>query len=294
MITNDSFSSPRRAFLFGALVLTLASSARAAEPVRVASLLPYVQDALGRLDGQVRLVATVRRELRQAPPAPIVDLGNPHSPSFERLAAADPQLVVGERNIHGPLRDRLGGNGAEVMLVESNSIDATFDGLMQVARRVGGEATMARAVAEARAGLAAEALAEPVPTLLLFGTPGSFMVVTDRTWLGDLLKRLNLTNVAAAVQGKESHPGFVTVSDEVLAGLRPDLVLLVAHGDETAIRAAFEQRTAAGGPLAALGKARRGVHVLPPRLFSANPGLDVTQAGRHLHGLATPQTRPGT
>ena len=294
MTASSSLPSLRRALLLGMLALTLTSGARAAEPVRVASLLPYVQDALGRLDGQARVVATVRRDLRQEPPPPIVDLGNPHSPRFERLAAADPQLVVGERNIHGPLRERLGGSGAEVMLVESNSIDATFDGLMQVARRVGGEETMARAVAEARAGLAAEALAAPVPTLLLFGTPGSFMVVTDRTWLGDLLKRLNLTNVASAVQGKETHPGFVTVSDEVLAGLRPDLVLLVAHGDEAAIRAAFQQRTAAGGPLAALGKARLGVHVLPPKLFSANPGLDVTQAGRHLHGLATPQARPGT
>lgn len=281
-----------RKLVYATVLFTLTTSAIATEPVRVASLLPYVQDALTRLDGRVRVVATVRRELWEAPPAPMLDLGNPHSPSFERLAEAKPEVVVGERAIHGPLSDRLGRSGAEVLLVESSSIDSTFDGLVAVARRVGDEPTMARAVAEARTKLAAEAVAEPVPTLLLFGAPGSFLVVTDRTWLGDLLKRVNLKNVAAAVQGKETHPGFVQVSDEILAGLRPELVLLVAHGDQAAMQTAFEQRLAAGGPLAALGRVKRGVHVLPPRLFSANPGLAVVDAGRHLHDLAT--ARPGT
>ena len=68
------------------IVLTLlAGTAMAAEPVRVATLLPYVATALAEAGGDVVVVASVRTDMRTPPPAPTVDLGSPHSPSFEAL-----------------------------------------------------------------------------------------------------------------------------------------------------------------------------------------------------------------
>ncbi len=272
------------------LALALSAGVAGAEPVRVATLLPYVEDALDRAGGGAEVVATVRRNLKDPPAAPRLDLGSPHAPSFETLAHARPQIVVGDRQMHGALRDRLAAGGAEVVLVASDSVDGTLDGLLDVGRRCGVEAAMTTQVAEARRALGALALDRRTPALVVFGTPGSFLVVSDRTWLGDLVRRLNFDNVAAAAAGPERHPGFVQVSDEVLAGLRPELVLMVAHGDPEAIRAAFVKRLDGGGPWAGMRDAAvRGVHVLPPALFSQNPGLAVPQAARHLHDLATPR-----
>jgi ABC-type Fe3+-hydroxamate transport system substrate-binding protein len=268
------------------LALTVAAAAHAA-PVRVAALLPYVAEAVGRLDGQAMLVAAVRRDLHAPPPAPLVDLGTPHAPSFEALAAVSPDVVVGERALHGPQEQRLARTGAEVVLVDSGSVDATLDGLLAVAARVHATAAMGREVAAVRAALAALALPAPVPALIVFGTPGNFLVVTERTWLGDLARRLALRNVAAAAGGAERHPGFVQMSDETLVALRPELVLLVAHGDPAAIRAELLRRLAPGGPWGALGTAAvRGVHVLPGHLFATNPGLALDDAARHLRALA--------
>jgi iron complex transport system substrate-binding protein len=268
------------------LVSLLTASASAAEPVRVATLLPYVEDALGR-SGGVEIVATARRDLDMVPKPPILDLGSPHSPSFEKLAEARPQVIVGDRQLHGALRDKLARSGAEVVLVGSDTVDATFDGLLEVGRRCGVEAPMAAQVDAARRALGGLALAQRTPALVVFGTPGSFLVVSNRTWLGDLVARLNFDNVGAAAGGQERHPGFVQVSDEVLAGLRPEVVLMVAHGDPEAIRAAFTKRLDSGGPWAGMRAAAvRGVHVLPPALFSQNPGLAVSEAAKHLHDLA--------
>jgi iron complex transport system substrate-binding protein len=113
------------------------------------------------------------------------------------------------------------------------------------------------------------------------------MVVSDRTWVGDLAERVKLENLGNGISGSERFPGFVQASDEVLAGLRPELILLIAHGDPTAIRVAFEQKLAAG-PLAPLrGSASRGVHVLPGTHFATNPGLGLSDAAAQLHDLAT-------
>src|SRR5262249_40075464 len=109
-----------------------------------------------------------------------------------------------------------------------------------------------------------------------------------RTWLGDLVARLDFDNVGATASGDERHPGFVQVSDEVLAGLRPEVVLMVAHGEPDAIRAAFTKRLDEGGPWAGMRAAAvRVVHVLPPELFSQNPGLAMPEAARVLHDIGT-------
>lgn len=283
-------SSPRTivaAAAFG--LLALAATVRAAEPVRVATLLPYVEDALVGVDGVV-VVATVRRDLHTPPAAPRIDLGNPHAPSFEKLAEARPNLIVGDKQLHGALRDKLAVGGAEVVLVDSTTIDATLDGLVEIGTKCGAEKAMSAKVADARKQLGTLALSRKTPTLVVFGTPGSFLIVSNKTWLGDLVTRLNFENLGAEAAGQERHPGFVQVSDEVLAGLRPQVVLMVAHGDPEAIRAAFVKRLESGGPWEGLrAAATGGVHVLPPALFTVNPGLDVPAAARHLHDIAEPR-----
>ena len=72
-----------------------------------------------------------------------------------------------------------------------------------------------------------------------------------------------------------------------MAVARPDLVLLIAHGNPTQIRAELDRRVGRGGPWAGLGRARLGVHVLDPALFSANPGLGLPQAAKELIRLGS-------
>lgn len=287
--------APVLALACTAVALALAAApARAAEtPVRVATLVPFVESALARVSGPYEVVATVRRSLHVPVAGGVADLGNPHGPSLEVLAEARPTLVVGDRGLHAAQADALAVGGAEVLLLDTRSIDATLAGLETVGDRVGAGEAMRRETAAVRARLAELALAEPLPTLAVFGAPGSFLVVTGRTWLGDLLARLAFANVGDVPGGDERFPGLLALSDERLASLRPSLVLLVAHGDPNAIEAAFAQRTAEGGPWSGLrAEADRGVHALDPALFTANPGLDVARAAEALVAMARDGSAP--
>jgi iron complex transport system substrate-binding protein len=271
--------------LAGSLVAGPAAATQTG-PVRVATLLPYVADALATLPPEdVVVVASVRGDMRTPPAPPTIDLGSPHSPSYEKLAEANADVIIGEQAMHGAMTEKLSPHG-ELLLVDSGSVESTLAGLQKIGKRVGAEQEMDAEVARTQAGLAEQTLATPVPTLLLFGTPGAILVVSDRTWIGDLAKQVKLENVGDELGGKESFPGYVQASDEVLAGLRPELILLVAHGDPTAIKAAFEAKMT-GGPLAPLkGSASKGVHVLPSASFASNPGLGLATAAEQLHSLA--------
>lgn len=283
----------RLPILISCLLLTVSLSAPAwsspaqAAPVRVATLLPFVEDALALAPERAVVVASVRRSLHAPLAEHVIDLGNPHSPSFERLAEARAELVIADRAIHGRHEAALSAGDARVLLLETSGIESTLLALGHVSEAIGGSDALDGRIAALRQEIADLAIHEATSVLALFGSPGSFYVMTERAWLGDLVTALGLQN-AVESGGDERFPGLVPVSDEVLALARPDLVLLVAHGDPRKIRADLERRTALGGAWAGLAKARLGIHVLDPALFSANPGLELGRAAHQLVRLASP------
>ena len=277
-----------------ALALLFGVAAARADEVRVATLLPCVEEALRDVPN-VRVVAGIRPSMRAPERTDVVDLGSPHAPNLERLASANASLVVGDAVLNAPLQGELARSGAEVMLLDTSSVESSFAGLEALGEKVGAADALAARVKASRAKLANEALSRPVKVLALFGTPGSFQVVTQGAWIGSLLEALRFENLGAGLTGAERFPGFAEVSHEKLATLRPDLVLLIAHGDPASIGQELDALIAGSGPWSGLAKASRGVHVLPPALFVSNPGLALPRAGAIIAELggATPPVGGG-
>ncbi|MFO0688337.1 MAG: ABC transporter substrate-binding protein [Myxococcota bacterium] len=268
---------------------TVAERAPASTPIRVATLLPWAGDAVGLAGESAVLVAGVRRSLHAPLPDGLIDLGNPHAPSLERLAEARPDLVVADAAIHARLAAPIGKLGPRVLLLETATVEQTLDALAQLSQALGGAPALDARIAATRSRITALSGRTRASLVALFGAPGTFYVMTERAWLGDLAKTLGF-ELAIAGGGDERFPGLVAVSDEVMATARPDLVLLVAHGDPRKIRADLERRTAGGGAWAGLSKARLGIHVLDPDLFSANPGLGIVEAAETLVELSSGTT----
>jgi iron complex transport system substrate-binding protein len=265
-----------------ACCLFFCAVAASAAPARVATLVPWVGDALLAVPEKVTLVATTRRFHGAAWTAgSALDLGDGHAPNLEILAAADPDLVVADRRWHSRLAERLAASGGEVLWIEADSVAATFSALAEVGRRVGGQAEIAQAVAATRGRLADLASSKKTTALALFGAPGSFLVISDRTWLGDLLGELGFETIVPG-ENREALPGYLAVSDEFLASVDPEVVLVLAHGDPAGVSRAFEKewnRVRARSPR---------VVTLDPELFATNPGLRLAEAAAALVAAARP------
>lgn len=266
--------------LVAAVTLVVATPVSAATTVRVASLVPFVSEALVAVaPTKALLVASTRSEGRVLP-AGAIDLGDGHAPDFEQLASADAAVLVADRRWHTRHAERARELGLEIFWVEADSVDDTLAVLEQFAVKLGFGPEMAVATAAARAQLAGLTLARKQRVLLVFGAPGSFLVGTPRTWLGDLITRLG-GELAAMPAGSfaAAFPGYVPMSDEVLATVSVDAVVLVAHGDPALIESAFAREWAR-----LRGDGRVPVVALDPALFGVNPGLGLDGAAASLVG----------
>jgi iron complex transport system substrate-binding protein len=258
-----------------------------AKATRVATLLPYVGEAILRADPSVQLVASVANQSGDPLPEGVIDLGSPHSPNLEQLALSRPDVVVADARFHRSLTEPLSQSGTELVLVNGSSINATFDGLLEVARVVGDSQGMVTTINASRAELVRLHLTDSPNVLPLFGSPGSYMAITPRTWLGDLLQEIGFHNVAADLVGRETFPGYVQISEEVLMTLDPATVLLVTHGSPEAVLEDFQRQAQQGGPWKRFADR---VLVLDPDRFAANPGLDLPLAAAELIALVREET----
>lgn len=264
-------------------LLTLGhATAGKAERVRVATLVPFVADAIGMLHDEAVLVASTRgtgSDPRSDPA--LFDLGSPHAPNLEVLVSAQADLLVVDAAMHAVFGERAEHLRMRVLAIDTSSVASTFTGLRELASLVGDDGRVQEWIAQQEAQLSTGSSDLSARVLALYATPGAPVVITERGWLGDLFRRVGVQNVANGVSGRESYPGFVTLSEEVLSTLRPDWIFLVTHGSSEAALASLHERLRSETAWRGLrDSAADRVLVLPPELFSSNPGLRMTEAAR--------------
>jgi iron complex transport system substrate-binding protein len=262
--------------------LTPASGARG-EPARIASLVPAASAAVEAVAGPHVLVATARRSLRVAPRAGVLDLGNPHAPDLEALVSARPTLILADRDRQARMLPP--SLSAKAFWLELSGVDATLRSLDALGARIGAATKMETRTRAVRARISALRASRQVRALALFGTPGQFQVITRRHWLGDLLAELGATCIEPAASADALGSSIVPLNDEAAASIAADLVVVVAHGEPRAVRAALTERLATGGAWSGIASARGGIHALDAERFGANPGLALGDAAEELARL---------
>lgn len=264
----------------GAACLALAFAATPAVAAsrslpKVATLVPCVFDGLRGTRAEAAVVATARRFSFEPTPAGVADLGISHSPDFERLAASGAELIVADRRWHARAAERARALGADVFWFEADGVESTLRDFARLGERLRIEAEMGPAIDRARSELAQTRFAGSPRLLAVFGAPGSYLVITHRTWVGDLLRAMGATLVEPE-GASDQLPGYVALSEEYLAGTRVDHVLLLAHGDPDGVERSF------AADWQRLRGADASVVRLDPQLFAINPGLRLPEAARRL------------
>lgn len=244
----------------------------------------------GTLVGQPTLVGIPLPEAVRSLPA----IGNAVSPSLEAILATTPDLIIAPAQAHGDVSERLQVVQAAQYLSQAKSVTDIIQVIHDIGRLLGRQSQaialthrLQHELAEVRKGLPAT----PRPTLFLFGTSQSFLVIAPWTYAGDLLRLAGGKNlVADIVSGYENDPayalGFLPLSLEELLVTKPEVICVVSHGDPDAVTAALNAELGSHPAWQGLTAVQQGrVHVVSAALFSSDSGLSFPHAVRTLSGV---------
>lgn len=199
-----------------------------AQPYRIVSTTVAITEVLDALELDAVGVPTTTKVLPERY-ADATAVGNPMSPDMELVRSLKPTHVLSVTTLEYDLEKTFEGVGIKASFLDFTSLAAMKGEIRQLGelfdRQQQAEALIAH-YDEKIAGIRAEVAGQQAPSvLILMGIPGSYLVATENSYIGDLVKQLGGTNIVT-----DSTVEFVASNTEYLHQGNPDIILRAAHG----------------------------------------------------------------
>ncbi|MFL6116895.1 MAG: helical backbone metal receptor [Catenulispora sp.] len=198
----------------------------AAQPKKIVSLSPSATEDLFAIGADPQVVA-VDDQSNYPASAPKTALSG-FKPDAEAIAKDDPDLVVVADDT-SKIVEQLGKLNVPVLWFDAPAtLDDAYGQITTLGAATGHADKAAAAVADMKQKITAAVAAAKKPATPLkyyyeVGTPGNYSA-TSKTFIGSILSRFGLTNVADAAD--KTGGGYPQLSDEYLVTAAPDLVFL--------------------------------------------------------------------
>lgn len=156
-------------------------------------------------------------------------IGNPMGPDLELLLSLRPTEVMSVTTLQYDLESLFASRGIETTYVNLESLDSMLNEIMNMGKkydRVEQAEAIVQKFAHKIAEIEQDTAGKEAPTvLILLGIPGSYLVATEHSYIGDLVKRSGGKNV---ITGEKVE--FLASNTEYLQQANPDIILRAAHG----------------------------------------------------------------
>ena len=250
------------------------------EEVKVVSATVSATNVLAKLDAEVVGVPTTTQTL-PAQYADLPEVGQAMSPDLEIVASLEPDLFIMDSNFQASVEESLSQYGLNTFFFETGSYSDFVNSIKQLGVEINSEDEAKKLVNEIEASVtkALEKKGDQSPTVaVIFGAGENFMLATDTSYLGDLVKTLGATNITSKLDGDMSS-GYVQFSLEQILAQNPDYVLRFAHGNIEQTKKMFDEAFDANDAYQELDAVKSGkVYDLDPSVFNVSANLEITTA----------------
>ena len=250
------------------------------EEVKVVSATVSATNVLAKLDAEVVGVPTTTQTL-PAQYADLPEVGQAMSPDLEIVASLEPELFIMDSNFQASVEESLSQYGLNTFFFETGSYSDFVNSIKQLGVEINREDEAKKLVNEIEASVtkALEKKGDQSPTVaVIFGAGENFMLATDTSYLGDLVKTLGATNITSKLDGDMSS-GYVQFSLEQILAQNPDYVLRFAHGNIEQTKKMFDEAFDANDAYQELDAVKSGkVYDLDPTIFNVSANLEITTA----------------
>ncbi|AKE18834.1 heme ABC transporter, heme-binding protein isdE [Bacillus cereus] len=157
------------------------------------------------------------------------EVGNPMSPDMEKVKSLNPSEVLSVTTLEYELKPVFDGVGMKANFLDLTSLKNMQSSISDLGKKYGREKQAEAVVTKLDkkvASIQKEVKGKKEPTvLILLGVPGSYLVATEHSYIGDLVKQLGGKNI---VQGEQVE--YLASNTEYLKKADPDIILRAAHG----------------------------------------------------------------
>lgn len=172
--------------------------------------------------------------------AGVTKVGNPMSPDMELVKSLRPTDVLSVTTLQydlEPTFKQVGLNASFLDLTSLSKMQAEIRGLGTKFGREAEADKLANSYDDTLTRLQEEASGKEKPSvLILLGVPGSYLVATEHSYIGDLVRLLGGVNIA---QGEKVE--YLASNTEHLQQANPDVILRAAHGMPAEVVKMFDE-----------------------------------------------------
>ncbi|MFS0918057.1 helical backbone metal receptor [Brevibacillus sp. 179-C 1.1 NHS] len=170
-------------------------------------------------------------------------IGTSHQPDLEQVAKLQPDVILGPTSIKASIDKKFKPASLPTAYLPVDSLDELKLSTVVLGRLFKQEekaTAFLQSIADKEKTIIEGIKGKTAPKVLfLFGSAEALMVMNENTFVGSLARNLGASNVASDVLHQTET--YVPLNMESIVAANPDVILLVAHGDPSAVTKKFEE-----------------------------------------------------
>ncbi|EPT8929628.1 heme ABC transporter substrate-binding protein IsdE [Listeria innocua] len=172
--------------------------------------------------------------------ADVKETGSPMGPDLEIIRMLKPDMVLSTKTLEADLKAGFEGANLNAEFLDFTSIDS----MQAEIKKLGTEFDRTKEASKLNNDLTSEidkvkanvAKKKKPTVLILMGVPGSYLVVTEHAYIGDLVKLAGGENVIT-----NQKVEYLASNTEYLQSANPDIILRAAHGMPAEVVKMFDE-----------------------------------------------------
>lgn len=236
-----------------------------------------IADILDKLELDVIAVPETEKQLAKRFDG-LPTIGNAMEPDMEIVKSLNPTEVLSVSTLEYDLQDKFKQLNIPVDFLNFQSVDAMLKEITSLGERYNRQSQADALVKDLQKNIEAvqsvAANKEGPRVLILLGIPGSYLVATENSYAGDLVKRAGGINV---MEGQDAE--YLSSNTEYLHNSNPDIILRLSHGMPDEVVKMFDEEFKTNDIWKHFEAVKNDkVYDLEEELFGTTSSLQVPQA----------------
>ncbi len=206
-----------------------------------------------------------------------VKVGNPMNPDLEIIKSLNPDVVVSVDTLGEDYKKLFTDNNIPSEFIDLTTLEGLKTSISNLGERFNKKEKSNEILNELKikedefSNLSKE---EKKDVLLVFAAPGSMMIATPSSYIGNLVDKVGANNIV-----KDDKKPFVSYSNEEIVKLNPDMVLVMTHGMPEQAKKMAEEKFASDPAWSRIEAVKEGkVYYLENGYFGMSANLKVKES----------------